>query len=401
MNKTLALAFMLLLVVLGQSSIAIYLPSLPYMAQHFSVDKSWIQMTVSAYLFGFGFSQLIYGPLSDYFGRRPILLLGLLVFLLASIACALAPSIEFLLSFRLIQGLGAGAASVIARALMRDFFEGRELSQAASYLSMGWALVPIIAPVVGGYLQSYFSWQASFIFLILLASMLIFFAIFRLIETNRTRKSNAMNMRSASQNYFFLLVHKIFISNIACIVIVFSIFVVFNIAGPFLLETQLGLSPIAYGWMLVIISSGYLIGTNINNRIVRRWEPRKVTLGGICFMVFSSSFMLIAVILGFFSITIIVLPMFLIFLSLGFIFANCITACLSPFPHMAGSASALYGFLVFLGGGLLSTAFTRFSGETPLPLAVFLTLASVVMWFIFYLTGRRFGYSVPEGKLKS
>jgi len=159
------IAYLTVLVAMGQMSTGIYLPSMPSLAAVFATDSGTVKLTMSVFLAGFAVAQLIYGPLCDRFGRRPVVIGGLAIFALASLACALAPSIEWLIVARLFQAIGACSGQVLGRAIGRDLFEGQRYAKVMALVGLALALTPAAGPVLGGVLQVAFGWQANFLFL--------------------------------------------------------------------------------------------------------------------------------------------------------------------------------------------------------------------------------------------
>jgi DHA1 family 2-module integral membrane pump EmrD-like MFS transporter len=374
------------LITMGQMGIDIYLPSLPAMTEYFHTDSHFIQLTLATYLLGLGAPQLVYGPLSDYFGRRPILLTGMAICLIGSVLCLFAPSALFLLAARLLQGIGAGATGVSARAIMRDSFEGNALAKMASYITMAWALVPIIAPILGGYIQAYFGWKMNFIFLLLFAMLLTALLIKWLPETNKKIKHTPLTFNKVAANYLELLKSSAFMGNIGCIMILFGIFLAFNATGPFLLQTQLGLSPIEYSWTLVFVACGYLLGSFFNSKLVQRFLIQHVVIWGFIALLISAGSLLAFCLEAVFNVAVIIVPMFLVFFSIGLIYANCIMGCLKPFPHIAGVTGALYGFLGCMGSSLATTIIAHFPVTTQKPLVFMVLLQAIASLVVYSIT---------------
>lgn len=370
--------FVLLLVALGQFAIDIYLPSLPFMVTDLQTDKGSVQLTLTFFLIGFAFSQLIYGPFSDRFGRRKVLLLGLTIFLAGAIGAALTKSISFLIGMRLIQGLGIGAANVLCRAILRDLYEGKELAKKISTLGILWVLSPIIAPVIGGYIEEYAGWRGNFLFLIAFVGLVLLWCIFFLPETKDPTQIQSIHPRTILKNYRFLLSSRPFIGYVFVDFFLYGIFSAFYVAGPFLLQTVLKISPILFGWMMLIISLGYMIGTYINIYLLHYWEPKKVIQFGSISILVISLIMLAVAWFGIFNVIAIVFPMTILFCTIALLFTNCISVCLSFFPHLVGSASALWGFLAYLGGVLATYVMSSIPEKSQTPLSVVIFILSIL-----------------------
>jgi MFS transporter, DHA1 family, multidrug resistance protein len=383
-NPKRLLTFILLLVLMGQSAIDIYLPSFPAMVQYFHTSNKMVQLTLSTFMIGYACSQLIYGPLSDHFGRRPVLISGFSLFALTSLLCAISTSITALLIFRLLQGFGAGVSNVHQRAVMRDSFEGGALLKVASYMTVVWTLVPILAPIIGGYIQHYFNWRGNFL-LLMAAELILLFAIIKwLPETRRKIVDTQLNFKNVFSNYKILLTNRIFLSNTICCGLLNSLFLIFNIAGPFLLQIELKLNPVQYGWTLIISTIGVLIGCYLNSILTQRYVPNKVAQAGFACILLSSLILLLLLFAHIFTIASLMLPLCGIFFGVGLIYAICLAGSMKNFPHMAASVGAAYGFLIFAIGGILCAIFSHFPATSPMPFAwtmLVLCIITIVIYF--------------------
>ncbi|PCE33689.1 multidrug effflux MFS transporter [Burkholderia ubonensis] len=380
------LSLIILLVVLSQMTIDIYLPSAPEMVHAFSASQQDIQFSIAVFLFGYGGSQIIYGPLADYHGRKPILLFGLALFLLSSIGIVLSNHVVVLQWLRATQGLALGATSVCARAIMRDTFQSAKLPIASSYMAMAWALVPILAPAVGGYLQLYFGWRASFYLLILFGLALMPCIGFQLPET-LPRKNTDMRLASLYRSYGSLFSHPAFRSNVMLLALLFGIFSLVNVACPFVIQIKYDLTATDYGWAMLLISSGYLIGSTTNNRAARRFN--QVTIIGFGMSILIATVTLNRLLSGFVSNDLLTLvsSLFFIYMSLGLIFPSSLSSCLRPFVHNAGSASAMYGLIVFCAGFAISSVYVYgfVVNRDSLDWALLISAGLMLACFLFYV----------------
>lgn len=360
-NKNQYLFLVFMLVIAGQSAIDIYLPAFPRMVDYFQTTKELVQLTLSFYVFSYAGSQLIYGPLSDHFGRRPVLIFSLSLFAVSSFGCYFAPTIETFLLFRFLQGLGAGAANVHQRVLIRDMFDGKELHKYGSFVAAVWALVPILAPILGGYLQYYFNWRICFLFLGCMETLLLFAIIYALPETLPKKPSHPFTLGKIMYDYKNLLAQKIFITNALCCSLLNGIFLSFNVAGPFLLQTQLNLTPVQYGWTMLISAGSFLTSSYMNSFLTQRYPIYKVISLGFIIMLVSLFFLLAFNLINTMTVITFMVPIGGLFLGIGFIYANCVANSIKSFPNNAGSAGALFGCSVSLMGALISMFIAEFS----------------------------------------
>lgn len=372
--------FILFLITIGQTAIDIYLPSLPTMVHELNTTATDIQLSLSAFLVGFSVSQLIYGPLSDHHGRKPILLIGLSIFLVGSIVCTIANNIEIFFIGRIIQGLGIGAASALSRAISRDVFEGKKLAKISAYTSMAWAVIPIIAPLIGSYVQAYLGWRYNFALLSIFAILFIISIVMIFPETR------PLHLKSAKitplKRYKELLQNKIFLKYILCVMIIYGIFVDFNIAAPFLIQDIFKQSVVAYGWWIVFVASGFLIGSYLSSRLVHYLSASRIIMIGVICLVIISIILSILAILKLQSVLILVLPMFFVLASAGLIYPQLVAESLSPFPKMAGSAGALFGFMVFLGGTIASVIISHLHENNAIPVSSMILAQAVLVLII-------------------
>lgn len=380
-NNKIAIAFILLLTVIGQSAVDIYLPALPHMVHDLGTTQRAVQISLTTFFIGFAVSQLFYGPLSDQYGRKPILYFGLSVFLLGSLGCVLAPNAPVLILSRLVQGLGIGAASTLSRAISRDLFDGKALSQISAYAAMSWALIPIIAPLIGSYIQHYLGWRYIFGLLALFGAGLLLLLSTKISETH---PQPSANQQSALRNYQTLITHPVFLVFSFCVLNLYGVFANFNLVGPFFIQELFNQSVIVYGWLIFFVAMGYLIGSFSSSRLVNHISvPAIIGLGCTGLFLVTLVFMLLSL-SGIQNLYTLVGAMFLILLCSGLIYPQFISQCLSPFPHIAGSAGALFGFMVFLGGTVFSLIISHLPHNSLTPYAILL-FAQIVFLVVINL----------------
>jgi len=222
--------------------INMYLPSMPGMARAFSVDFTTIQLTLSLYLAAMALGQLIIGPLSDRFGRRPVLLIGLTAFVVGSLICFLAQNVSLLIFGRVVQAMGGSAGITLSRAIVRDLFGRNQVASMIGYVTMGMAVAPMIAPTIGGVLDTYFGWRASFAFLIVFGGSALLFAVWQLYETNHSRGS-ADSVRELLRRYGSLFRSRLFWGYTLATSLVSAVFFAFLAGAPYVTIELMGRSP--------------------------------------------------------------------------------------------------------------------------------------------------------------
>ena len=377
------------LVALGPLSTDLYLPALPTLASVFATDAARVQLTLSVFLAGFACGQLFYGPLSDRFGRRPVLLGGLLVYFLASLACVFASDIEMLIVARFVQALGACAGPVLGRAIVRDVWGASESARVIAYIGGAMAIAPLLGPTLGGFLTVLFGWQANFVLLALFSGVQCIAIARLLVESNVRCDPTATRPRRIAENFGKLIADRRYVGYLLTFSFSYAALFAFISGSSFVLSERFGLSPQVYGMCFGVVVAGYLIGSLISGRLVRRFGSDWLVVAGAWLGACAgltmwglelSSLQHIAAILG---------PMFFCTLATGLVMPNCIGRALAPYPDMAGSASALMGFaqmsiaaLVGVGvghglsegGGALAAAVATCTVLAPLSHLVFIRL---------------------------
>jgi len=337
----------------------LYLASLPSLAMVFGVPVSTVQLTLSLFVIGFGSAQLIVGPLSDRYGRRPVLLAGLATYVTASLLCGLSPSIELLIAARFVQALGCCTAVMIARAIVRDAYppehSARVIARASTWLSMA----PIIGPVLGSVLQVNFGWRAAFVVLGLFSAALLAICALRLPETNQHKNPNATNLTGLVENYRLVMGSHDFWSHVLPAALSYGGIFMFISGSSFVLIKVLAVPTQWFGVCFAFAVSGYMTGTLVCRRLLMTITGKQaLRIGTACAMA-GGSFFLIATLLGLWHWSMVVLSMFITMASHGIIFPVTQAGAVAPFPKQAGTAAGLMGSMMmacaFLVGSLVGT----------------------------------------------
>ncbi|MGP8308512.1 multidrug effflux MFS transporter [Vibrio sp. YIC-376] len=348
MRKT-PLLLAMMIIATGQVGVSIYLPSLPLIGHDLALQQDAIQKLVTLFLVGFGVSQLFYGPLSDSIGRRPVFLLGQSVYLAGTFICIVfADNITSLEAGRLLQGLGAGSASVLGRSVLRDSYDGVHLTKALSYISVTASVMPIVAPLFGGWIAFHFSWQAVFAF-VLVYLVAIFLLGFMVLPETLPYPKRSFNIVQVSTNYLKLLTDKQVIGSASYNWLSYLSALVTLSLYPFLMQQELGLSTADYGSLMIIPSIGLLMGSLVLNAINTRFKAQQILMISFTIVAVAGSVLLFS------SFTIHSLLIAFTFLSFaqGLSFPVSITLLLSPHKSQAGAVSALSGSIQMCLAGLL------------------------------------------------
>ena len=265
-----------LLTGLGPLSVDMYLASLPSIGRLLGAPASQVQLTISFYLIGFACAQLLYGPLSDRHGRRPVLLAALSLYLVASLACALAFSIETLIAARFMQAVGASGAIVLARAVVRDMFEGSRIGREMSRMAAIMALAPLVAPLLGGVLETLFGWRSNFVALFCFGAVGWLMIWFLLPETLRQRAPEPVSFGSTLRSYRRFLGNPSFVCHLGIVACCLCGLFAWISASAFVVQDIYGYSAMAFGLAFAVSACGYLAGTAVAARFVMRWGSGQV-----------------------------------------------------------------------------------------------------------------------------
>lgn len=379
--------FILVFVSLGQVAMDVYLPSMPSMVHDLHADSHSVQMTMNIFLFGYAGSQLFYGALADCYGRRPVILGGLSIFCIASLMIVLMNSIQEIILFRLLQGIGVGAASTLSRTILRDVFAGQRLATMSAYMGIAWSIVPLIAPVMGGYIQHYLGWRYNFLLISLIGIIMLLLTLLRLEESLPKSSQRSLQWMVLIQDYRHILSSANFIFHMFLLIIMYSTMVAFNLIAPFLFQVQLKFTPAHYGWIILLIAAGNILGSTVNARLVQVMSlSMAIWCGLACYLFWA--IILFAFALGHhLSMWTLMIPNFLIFFASGIVYPCATAASLLPFSDRAGSAGALYGFIVIVSGSIVGVIMSSLSTNTLLPLAsclLVLALSGVASFFWYY-----------------
>jgi DHA1 family bicyclomycin/chloramphenicol resistance-like MFS transporter len=381
-----ALTVLLALVTaIGPLSIDLYIPAMPEIGRLLDAPASLVQLTISVYLIGFAGGQIVYGPISDRYGRKPVLMAALLVFCAGTLACAVAPGIAALITTRAIQGFGASGAIVLPRAIIRDLYEGPRAGRELSIMAMIMGLAPIIGPVIGGALQTVFGWRADFLF-ILAAGMVAAMLSWRLLPETRKSPTAPLSFANVLRSYRLLLGHRGYLANITLAAISFCGLFAWISASPFVLQDLYGLSAFSYGLAFALAAVGFMAGTSLAATIVVRLGlDRTIGIGGI--VLAAGGFALLAAV-GFLprSGVALALPVAVYLAGMGLIMPQAFASALQPFPHHAGAASALGGVIQQSAAAVAGAAVAHALGASAWPLAIAVASAGCLTPMVWLFT---------------
>ncbi|WP_339499600.1 multidrug effflux MFS transporter [Pseudomonas canadensis] len=372
------LVLLTVLIALPRVTLDMHLPALPAMADYFQTSDSQLQLTLTLYALGSAISLLVSGPLTDRFGRRPVLLAGLFLYVLATAACALADNIAVLIIARLFQALGGCCTTVIGRVIVRDYFDRNEQARLLGLISMAMAISPMAAPVLGSLMLPLIHWRGLFVLLGVIGAVLCLVVYRRLPET-RPPEVAAAPPRGLLRIYGQLLRDRYFLRYSVAIGCVYSTYFPFISESSALLQRGFHLSATAYALVFAATISGYMLGANLFRRLVRRFEADRLIVVGIAMNVLGSGILALASVALPGEWLAIVLPMVLIMVSVGMVIPACQLSVLQPYGAIAGTASGLFFFTQMFLTAVSSWATGLLSDGTSAPLVMMTALASVLL----------------------
>ena len=383
---TLLLSF---LTALGPLSMDMYLPSLPAIARTLDAPILDVQLTISSYLFGFAVGQIFYGPVSDRVGRKPILLGALVLYGFASIGCALAQSVDGLIAMRFLQALGGAGVIVLARAVVRDIYSGARASRELSLMGAITAFAPIVAPTIGGLLQTAFGWRATFVLLLIFACICGAVAALLLPETLKHRSDQPFSFVKMIALYPSVLKHRGFLANLGIMTTTFIGLFAWVSGAPIVMQgASYGLSPLVFGVTFALGAAGYMTGTFVASRIVMRLGIDR-TMGIGCVVLAAGGLIMTAVLaLHLANVVWFVGSMMIYLAGLGLALPAAMAGALTPFHDRAGTASSLMGFTQQSGAALAAGGIGLYLGQSAWPVATVVASMGCVA-LVIWMTTRR------------
>ena len=376
-------AVLAMLTALGPLSTDFYLPSLPEIVRVMGTDVAGAQATLSSFLFGFAAGQIVWGPLSDRLGRRPVLLAGLGIFFVATFACAFAPSIEMLTLGRAFQAIGASGPIVLGRAMVRDLYEGPRAGRELARMGMIMGLVPAVAPVIGGVLQMAFGWRSTFIASLLFAVALGAVILLIMPETLRARSPDKLSLVSIFRGFGTLLRNRAFRVYVALTALAYAGLFAFISGSSFVLIGIYGLSPVEYGFSFGFAVLGYILGTIIAQRLVGRLGMDGVISIGVTCLALGGLAMLGGVATAFAGPLGVVVPMALYACGVGLTMPQAQASAMMPFPDRAGAASSFNGLCQMLLSACVGLLVGHLLKGSALPLPAVMSTLGVAAFILF------------------
>lgn len=380
--------FKLIIILALMSSIAplstdMYLPALTHVKQSFQTNSFLTQLSIASFFVAFALGQLIYGPLSDIYGRKIPALTGIFFFIISSLFCVIIDNIYSFIALRFLQALGGCAGVVVARAIVNDLFEIKEATAVFALMMVFTSLAPMLSPTFGGFLLEYFSWHSIFATLFALGILLFLMILFGLKESAPPLKKQKFSCKQAIKGYKLVLNDKHFLIYILCASLALSAMFAYITGSSFVFTQFFALSEQKFALFFGINALGFIICANINAKLIQKFQSEKILAKALTIMLVSTIILLIN---AFFY------PNFLLFeigtftsiAMLGFIAPNTTTLAMARFKEHSGTASAVLGTVQFAFAGLISFIVGIINANTPKILA-FVMCICVLMANMIYL----------------
>jgi DHA1 family bicyclomycin/chloramphenicol resistance-like MFS transporter len=371
---------------IGPLALNLFIPSMPGLEKTFAVPYGTVQLTLTLYLIGMAVCQLIYGPASDKFGRRPLLLAGLSLFFIASVLAAIAPTIETLIAARLIQAIGGSAGIVLARAMVGDVYTREKSASMISYITMAFVVAPMIAPVLGGFLEQYASWRHGFWILAGFGAIVLTATWATLPETHVARGTDPQNFFRNAGHLFVLRRFRAYTLTLG---FTSAVFFAFLGGAPHIMMDVLKRTPMEYGLWFITISAAYMAGNFLSGRYTIKFGIDRMIMVGCAITLGGGFLCLAAAVTGFLSPATLFIPMSLAAFGNGLTIPNGTAGAISVDQRMTGAAAGWSGFTQMAFGSVASQLVGSMQTTWPLAVFWFMAAASMLALLIHWLALRR------------
>jgi MFS transporter, DHA1 family, multidrug resistance protein len=375
-HRTRTLVALATLTTFGPMSMDLYLPGFPSMAADFGTDTGSIQLTMSTCFLGLGIGQVIWGPLSDRYGRRRPMAIGVSVFIVASLLIAVAPTFGALVALRFVQALGGAAGVVIARAVVRDLYSGRELARAMSAIITVFAIAPVVAPIIGSGILAVATWQWMFVFLAAFGCVALALALW-LPETLPRARRTQHGIGGAMRGYRDIAASREFRYAAIIATLGSTALYAYISSSPVVIIDFYGVGEAAYALIFGGLALGVSLGAQVNMRLLRRFRVVLLLRSAATVqLVASAAVLVVAVLHG--PLVVLLVPLAVALMTVAGVNSNGISMSMDPFPRAAASAAALVGMMQMLMGTLTSAALSAMSLPAPVEMGLVMTGAGLV-----------------------
>ncbi|OQP62199.1 multidrug effflux MFS transporter [Niastella populi] len=376
---------------IGPFSIDMYLPAFPDIAKGLNTEVSKVMLSLSSFFIGISAGQLIYGPLLERFGRKKPLYIGLSIYMLASLGCALAASVNALIGLRLLQALGGCVGMVAARAMVRDLFDVKENAKVFSMLMLVVAVSPIIAPTAGGYVTALFGWRWVFAMLMIVDLIVLAGIYFLLPESKPPDPAFSLKPVPILKNFAGVIKHPQFYTYALTAAISAAGLYAYIGGSPSVFMGVFHVTEKQYGWIFALIAMGLIGASQINSVLLKNYTSEQIIKVALACQSTIGLILVALTLLGWGDLFITIFLIFLFLCCQGFTFPNASALSMAPFGHNAGSASALMGAIQMCIGACTSALVSIFQNSTALPMAAVMACCAIGA-FTMYMVGRNIIY---------
>lgn len=368
------------MVALTAISTDLYLSGIPQIVADFSASAAEGQLTLGVFLIGVAVGQLIYGPLSDFYGRKPVLRIGLIIYLLSTLACAFSMSMDQLLIARLCQALAAASGPVLARAIVSDLYSPRDAGKMLAMLTAYMAIIPAIAPIFGSWLLYWFDWRMQF-GLLSCFGVLVLMGASSLVESKPRVAGATISYKKIGQQFSLALRHSVFMSYAMMgAAQIGAMFAWISIASFVIIE-QFSVAPENFGYAFAIVVCGFFCGGYISSKTIHRFGPMPIIVAGLACSFLSALLMLVLAIAALDNLPLVLLSAFGVFFSGGMVLSNAQMGAITVFPDSTGQSSSIFGFLQSALAALSGILVGQFYNNTMMPLAISMGVMTLIAWF--------------------
>nr|WP_181701758.1 multidrug effflux MFS transporter [Chthonobacter albigriseus] len=387
LSERLTTAFGAALVALGPISMALYTPAMPALVDAFGTTMAAVKITLTAYFAGFALAQLLVGPLSDAYGRKPVAAGFIALYVVGSIGAVLASTVDALILARLVQGIGAAAGVAISRAIVRDSFTGQASARILNTIGIWLAIGPAMSPTIGGLILSAFGWHAIFVAMAVYGVALFAVIVIALPETNRAPDPARARPAGLIAAYRTLAADRRFLMPSLVIGLTIGALYALGTMLPFVLIGRVGLTPTQFGLGMLFQSGSYILGGITTKLLLRRFDARRLVLPSLALCAFGGVLLAVTLRIAEPSFLGVMVPVAIFAYALAFFTPSMTTDALAPFATIAGAASALMGFLQ-MGGGFAGSVVAASFSDPVLALAT-VTPVMTVAGFLLYTVSDR------------
>src|SRR4030095_10891564 len=376
------------LTAIGPLSIDMYLPAFPDIARSLNTSVARVELSLSSFFIGISVGQLFYGPLLERFGRKKPLYAGLCIYLLASVGCALAASVNALIALRLLQALGGCVGMVAARAMIRDLFDVKENAKIFSTLMLVVAVSPIIAPTLGGYITAALGWHYVFVMLIIIGVLILTGIYFLLPETKKPDPGFSLKPVSILKSYASVITHPQFYTYALTAAVSAASIYTYIGGSPHVFMEIYKVNEKQYGWIFALIAMGLIGASQLNSVLLKNYTSEQIIKVALTCQTIIGAVMVLVSLFGWGDLFITIFFIFIFFCFQGFVFPNASALSLASFGHNAGSASALLGGIQMGIGAGSSALVSLLQNNTALPMTGIMACCAISALSIFSL-GRK------------